>query len=215
MLPRLFRGLACLLEMKSPRFLVNCHNTPHKAWKERKKDKDKKTNLSTNDEASWKVMILPYFFENLKCLIGQFSCRWYNSEPPAHLLRSTAGIQGFQHLKKEKNPHSISPSESQLFDCLGHSKSEAPSKQKAYHYESQSEETVCFVSSFPSIHQSILPQVTEGRNRSPMAAQLLLRQAMSRLASWRSVPAHRPQNIFQKNICHHFLNRRHIKINFV
>ena len=125
--------------------------------KERKTDKDTKTNLSTNDEASWKVMILPDFSENLKSLIGQFSCGWYNQNTQPIGWGPLQSIQSFQHLKK--NSCSVSPLEKVAFWYLSQScpfESKAPSKEKAYQswvLSSQKEDTVCFVFSFSSIYQ--------------------------------------------------------------
>lgn len=183
----LSRGPACLSRWNLHCFLVNCHSAPHKAWKERKKDKDKKTNLSTDDEASWKVMILPYFSENLKCLIGQFSCRWYNQNPQPICWGPLQAIQGFQHLKKEKI-HIQCPSESQLFDCLATPNQRHLTRRKHTVMSlNQKKLFALFLLFLLSIRASFPKSQREG-TEAPWQLSCYRRQAMRRLAiSGRSV----------------------------
>lgn len=96
------------------------------------------------------------------------------------------------------------------------SQSEAPSKQKAHQsqvFSNQKEEIVYFVCVFlPSI-RSILPQVIQGREREAHGSSEVARAMPG--AHWQSEKSCKAQTLktdFRK-ICHHFLNRNHIKTN--
>lgn len=68
------------------------------------------THLSSNNEASWELMILPHFTQNLEGLICQLPGRWYYQNPQAISWSPLLAIEEFQSLKEITT---LSPQKSQ------------------------------------------------------------------------------------------------------